>query len=706
MKPWPEYQVILWVSGKSVEKPGRVPLFLQRAREMGVTAGMVTGEGDSAAYVKAGMPYYVENIVRSGLCLKFRSPVTNWSVFINDWMKSRDEAAMVRPYCLEDPAWLAESQKQMRRAATMHREHQPLLYDIRDELSVTISANPFDYDFSPKSLEGFRAWLKEQYGTLEALNKQWDTDFATWEDVRPFTTDQIKARMVTGERMPKTPPDWSAVKRLPFEPLTASDRPVKWNLSPWCDFRTYMDTVLARTLHTLRQSAREVDSATPVGIEGTQMPHAFGGYDLWKLSQNLDWVEPYDVANAREIFGSFMPGKPILSTVFEKDTNHAMRRLWHLLLQGDKGCIIWWSEDCVDMSKPDAPLTDKAKALAPALKEMTSPLARLFLTAEKEYDPIAVHYSQASIQVAWLVESTVDGATWPRRFSSHEGKHNKHARVRNGWLKMLQDMGYSPRFLSTEQIEKGELVKGGYRMFVMPQSYAVTDGESKAIDDWRDHQTDDDWFLFHSSPTGWFDGRGKLLKQPQGGLLPGGFMTLWQTGPSNRGVGPSDVQSAPGGRVYEGFPCNLADYLKQRQDDSADKSKHQLSHFMDGLKRLLDACPPPIRAPWGDCARVHRYRLGAARLVAFERNIDYHMSEDLAQAGGNEALEKPVQSQALMREPAHVYDLRTGKYVGNTASITIELDPWKPSLYALLQEKLPEGADPVESLALKAAGPR
>ena len=34
--------------------------------------------------------------------------------------------------------------------------HQPVAYDLRDELSVTISANPFDYDFNPIALDTFR----------------------------------------------------------------------------------------------------------------------------------------------------------------------------------------------------------------------------------------------------------------------------------------------------------------------------------------------------------------------------------------------------------------------------------------------------------------------------------------------------------------------------------------------------------------------
>src|SRR5215469_16352145 len=207
-----------------------------------------------------------------------------------------------------------------------------------------------------------------------------------------------------------------------------------------------MDLSLAAALDKLRQAAHAIDPSTPVGIEGTQMPHAFGGYDLWRLAQVLDWVEPYDIGNAREIFGSFMPSRPILTTVFEHETNHARRRLWHLLLEGDRGCIVWWSEDSIDWNSPDYQLTPKAIALAPALKEITSPLARLFLRAAPVHDPIWILYSQPSIQVDWLLESTVDGSTWLRRFSSFESEHNQLAKTRRAWLKAIQDLGYSPQF--------------------------------------------------------------------------------------------------------------------------------------------------------------------------------------------------------------------------------------------------------------------
>jgi hypothetical protein len=171
---------------------------------------------------------------------------------------------------------------------------------------------------------------------------------------------------------------------------------------------------------------------------------------------------------------------------------------------------------------------------------------------------------------------------------------------------------------------------------------------------------------------------------------------MWQTASHNRGTGVADGKAAT--YANDGLPCQLTDYPMYRLWDSKDKSKHLLWHLVDRMETFLQAFPRPVRAPWNDCVRIHRYKLGDARLIALERNIDYHMSEDLAQAGGNEALEKPIQTQALLKEPAHVYDLRSGKYLGNTASITVELDPWKPSLYALLKEKLPEGVNVSEVL--------
>ena len=670
-RPWTEYRTIMWIGDTASKKPEKLPLFFQRLREMGINTGMVTGDASAQPLLDAKMPFYVENIVNRGLCLKWNSKVSDWDKMVSAWKTPRDEAGLVRDYSLDDPTWREWARGAMTSAVRKHAPNKPLAYDIRDELSTTISANPFDYDFSPTALAGFRDWLKTQYPDLAALNAEWETHFPKWEDVKPFTTDQIKNRMAGGEAdamgLPRGKPDWQAVQAIKFDPSEARKNPTRWNFAPWCDHRTYMDVALAKTLGDLRETARKLDPQTPVGIEGTQMASAFGGYDLWRLSQVLDWVEPYDIGNARDIWGSFMPGKPILTTVGEQDAKAARRRLWHLLLEGDKGCIIWWSEDCIDWQSDDYVLTPRAKALAPVLAEMQSPLARLFLRAEREYDPIAIHYSQPSIQVDWLLESTGDGSTWLRRFSSYEAEHNQLAKRRQGWVKLLQDFGYTPRFVSSEQIVRGEMK--GVRIFVMPESIALSDAENAGVHTlWKSR--DDLQAIVGSGYTGVFDAHGKLRAESisPGVLRSEARLGIWR-----------DRHDAS-----RSADADLAKFAKDRA-----MSTSEITSDLQSTIRV--ALPPNISSPAEAHVRTHRYNLATARLLAFERNIVWQMSEDLKQAGGNELLEKPVSFDAKLPAKSHVYDLRSGKYLGLLDSIPVNLDPWQPSLYALTAGKLPDG---------------
>jgi len=661
LRAWDEYRTIMWIGDTAYRSPEKLPLFFQRLREMGINTAMVYGDGDPKPLLDNHVTYYVENMVNRGLCLKFNSSVHDWDKFVTDWAKNgRVDSARVRDYCLDDPVWLASASRAVQQIVSRNRANLPLAYNIRDELSTTISANPFDYDFNPLALEAFRKWLQAQYESLNDLNSEWDTDFSTWSAVRPFTTDQIKNRMISGDSMPRGQPDWQKLQQTHFDyPASLRDRK-RWNFSPWADFRTYMDVSLARTLGELRKAARELDPHTPVGIEGTQMPHAFGGYDLWRLSQVLDWVEPYDVTGSREIFGSFMPGQLIMTTVFESDDQLAARRLWHLLLEGDRGCIVWWSEDCVDWHNPQWALTAKAKNLQPVLQEMTSPLAQLFLSARPERDPIFIHYSQMSIQVDWLMESTVDGSTWLRRFSSYEAQHNQLAKTRVAWLKALQDLGYSPQFVASEQLEGGRLNGVISNVLVLADSWALSDKELAEINK-------PGLKLLVEGPAGVFDQHGKLRDQNSAAAA----LAPQETSFVCRALRASHVLST--------ISSKSRDYLAQRLNS--------VSPWFAWLKTALQDQPPPITVPPNAQIRIHRFQIPEGRLIAFERNINYQMSEDLKQAGGNQALELPLTTETRFEPPAHVYDLRGSTYLGLTNRIAFVLDPWRPSLFALLRQK-------------------
>jgi hypothetical protein len=620
IRPWGDrYRVILWCGDTVAKNRGHTNALAAACRELGVTTLMTGAEGDPAPWLGAGFDYYVENIVSRGLCLKYRSSVTDWNAFVTAWATARDKQAFARDYTLVDPAWREASSTLMRQAATRHAPFAPVLYDIRDELSVTVSANPFDYDFSEASLAAFRIWLAKCYTSLDALNADWLTSFRSWDVVTPFSTDEVKARLAGRINAQGHQPEWSAVRATRYTPDATRAAPARWHLAPWCDFRTFMDDCLAATLADLRSAAHAADPATPVGIEGTQMPSAWGGYDLWKLSRVLDWVEPYDIAASRAVFGSFMRGKPMLATYGERDPVAVSRRMWHLLLEGDRGAILWWSEDLLDGVEDTLRLSSKGRAIAPVVREMQTPSARLLLHAERLYDPIAIHYSQTSIQLAWLFESFEDGVTWQRRFSSYEAKHNRHAALRTELWQRLREAGWSPQFVSYEEIEHGALAERGFSTCLLPDSYALSEREVQAL------------LRFAQIP-----GTQLLYTGEPGVFLANGTPRLKQLFP----------------------PCTKT------------------------LAQLVSQIPPPavsVTTPdTGVC--VYRYRSGNDLLFALEQRQQGQSSEDVTQSVtvGTKGETRLVDFTYGDTRP--LFDLRTGQKIGSAGHAQVVVPFERPAL--------------------------
>jgi hypothetical protein len=263
----------------------------------------------------------------------------------------------------------------------------------------------------------------------------------------------------------------------------------------------------------------------------------------------------------------------------------------------------------------------------------------------------------------------------------------------------LQDLGYTPWFISTEQIERDELEARGCRVLVLPDSHAFSPKEISRIQAWRENLR----LVASSGSPAAFDLHGR--RREGSPPLPG---------PAVRKGEVQRVRDVAGSRVTETVPdetrfretvfsqtsASMISYAKDRRSADSGQVFPERQRFADDLMFLKK----PIVTPSDLCVRTHRYRLGSGRLVAFERGVDYHMSEDLKQAGGNEALEKPVSFRASLRGVAHVYDLRTGAYLGERGDIPVDLDPWKPSLFALMPEKLPEGSRAVDEL-LKSIAP-
>lgn len=684
---WDRYQAIMWSTGA----PRDLPTWFARLKEIGCTAEEAGRGSDPGPFAQNRFGFYVENLEPGLGFLNQRHAI--YDEDYRNYTGTHDRGYLVRKPCLDDDAFWAAEERRVADVVRPYVGHHPLLYDLRDELSIGSFASPMDYCFCPLTLSAFRDHLRQQYRTLDALNAEWESHFPNWEAVAPLTTYEIKER----ER----------------EAL-AGHRPE--NYAPWADHRAYMDLAFARTLERLRRAIRNVDPVTPVGIEGTQMPSAWGGYDLWRLSQAVDWVEPYDIASSREIFRSFLPdGAPVLGTVFGSDFRHIRERLWHLLLHGDRGCILWDDEQsrCIEKDRPEMPVTERGRGLAPILAELKRVGPEL-MRAERVDDGIAVHYSQASIRAHWMFDSREDGSTWPRRLSSYEASHSRLARVRDSFVRVAEDLGLQYRFVSSEQLERGDLLKQGYRALLLPQSVAMSAAECEQVRAFAraggtviaDNMTAtmdehcrrlpkgqlDELFGIRRGSVGWRpEGEGgALAAKTQGAarlrifepdvILTGGKALL------SGGRVPAAVEHAAGkGRAIY-LNLDMHAYGRDRlRPPSGEETRGLFQRLLagSGIAALVRVVSPGEETPV-PCVEVWRYRGQGVEYVAVMRNPEF-AADSLGPVGhaGNEALEKPERIRILLAGRARIRDVRSGKDLGTADRLETALDPWSPVVLAL-----------------------
>lgn len=682
---WDTYQVIMWSTGEAKN----FPLWIERLKEIGFTAEECFRGRDPKPFVQHNFGFYAENLVFELCFLHSRQPL--YDEDFKSYTTTRDKKFLIRKPCFHDLSYWEKVERELKDLVSMYAPYNPLLYDLRDEPSIGFFANPMDYCFSTHTLQAFREWLKTCYGSLENLNKEWDTNFSSWDEVEPMTTYEIKDR------------EKRALAEGKLE-----------NYAPWADHREFMDITFASTLARMRKIIREIDPLTPVGIEGTQMPSAWGGYNLYLLSQALDWVEPYDICNSREIFRSFFPhNAPIISTVFGTDYNRIRRKLWWLLLHGDKGCLVWDDEQsrCIEKDEEDMPITERGRELAKIFKDLKA-VAPIIFSLKPIVDPIAIHYSQASIRAHWMFDSREDGDTWPRRFSSYERVHSRFAKARNGFVRLVEDIGLQYKFISSQQIENGELIKEGYKVLLLPQSVAMSKKECEEIEKF----VRQGGVVIADNMTATMDEHCKRLqagqldelfgiKRKSVGWHPtplGGEIKFDSKGYASLLVFEEDIQTTRGKARYNAkAPAVIenkvgrgkAIYLNldiriYPQLRLAPPKGHAIRELFASLLKE-NGIIPKVKVinkdrVLADCIEVWRYQGQDGEYVAIIRNPEFGV-EELKEIGypGNDAIEKIEIVQVIFPHKAKVKEIITGKDLGFTNSLEVELSPWVPLIFKL-----------------------
>jgi len=451
---WTRYEAIIWQSGTAARDAG--------LRALGFDAGAMIADRDSEN--SAGIAEFIAPLRAGGLRWYVENIATDFYASYHRWRPDRsvtwqfdeirklhqanpsDPAGFIRTPSLSDPVWLARIRHRLATQVRIHRRDRPLFYNLADEAGIADLAAFWDFDLSPDSLAGFRNWLGTQYGGLAALNNEWGTDFATWEQVAPMLTD-------------------------------AALRQKDDNFSAWSDFKAWMDVAFSRALRAGTEAVHAADPSALAGLEGTQPP-GWGGYDYTRLAGAVDVMESYNGGNSIEIARAFNPALVVLTTSFGQGPEEA-RNIWRHLLLGSRGLVVW---DEGGVVAPDGTPGPRGRFLAGLLHELHAGIAARLIAATPIVGPVAILVSPPSFRVHWLLERRADGIAWEKRDSETEGGHATADRLAlSGTVQLLTGLGVRPLFVSPETLARGDLRKSGTRLLVLPQSIALSDAEGAAI---------------------------------------------------------------------------------------------------------------------------------------------------------------------------------------------------------------------------------
>ena len=346
------------------------------------------------------------------------------------YLATKDKQYLCRQPCLSDPAFWHENYENIEKTMAKGLKFGALSYFANDEGSLTCYTDEFDFCFCEHCMRDMRAWLKERYASLDALNATWQTAFATWDDVVPDTFLE-------------------AGKRNCF--------------AAWGDHRMFMEKVFTGAYEKIIAKVRELDPAARIRMSGCQTSSPYTGCDYYLLHRHVGYFEAYTGGNQSEFHRSFAKPDTIIGgwTGYGVKGINARLQIWERVLHGFTLHSVFFNFSNIN---PDYTYPQTAIDLSRVFIELRREgLGKLLLHTTKRDDlGIAIHYSMASIHGSYVINA-----------------EQKFSKNRDGWVSLLESCGYQYNFVATQQLEAGELSK--YRLLILPFSIALSKKETEEI---------------------------------------------------------------------------------------------------------------------------------------------------------------------------------------------------------------------------------
>lgn len=302
----------------------------------------------------------------------------------------------------------------------------PLVYSLGDE-------NFYRYGggYSPSEEKEFKKYLKEKYKNIEKLNKEWETNFESFDNVKHYKIDECRKEK---------------------------------KYAAWFDVRYFIDKEYGDYHHYLTKVIKEVDPYARVGAEGS-MPG-----DLEYTISKLKFWGPYGDKIMNELLRSIGPDKFKTNWWGGYVGSHGGRNsypypLWQPLLCGIVNGNSWYSTgpSSEGFLSVDLSYAKYFSDLLPRLKTLYNGIAQILILNKLRNDGIAIHWSYTSYTASFMDE----------RFFNPKNSTG-------AFINFAYRNGLNFDFLTTKMIESGDLKN--YKILFLFGSSSISDTEKERIE--------------------------------------------------------------------------------------------------------------------------------------------------------------------------------------------------------------------------------
>ena len=349
------------------------------------------------------------------------------------YTKTGDKMKLARPTCLSSPEFFAKRTKALESIVKELPRYGMRFVWFGDEQSITgYGGNPVDFCFSEHCLKEMREFLKMRYGTLEKLNDVWETSYASWAEVVPFTRQEV----------------WAAGGK---------------HVAGWADHLEFMDSRLTNSIAFSVRRIKEVDSAVRFALSGTQAPSAYGGTDWWKQLNVMDAALNYGGGGQFDIHRSFRPDGGFMPWKwgYSRRGPMAVADVWSTAFCGMRGLMGFQSTSQINQ---DWTFSRGLRDTFSHIRRLVEGTGMHFVNNLVTKHEVAILYSQASLRAAFI-----------------ENRREEHDRLEEKVRVILRNLGYAYDYISYSELSSGEVTKRGYRVLILADALAMSDEEVAAV---------------------------------------------------------------------------------------------------------------------------------------------------------------------------------------------------------------------------------